>query len=187
MNKQAATIGPGAKKGVVLIIVISAVVLLLLLFFSKGGSKGTKIIGIRDKAPEFSLMSLDGKRINLSDYRGKVVMLHFWATWCPPCVEEVPTIETLYRNTLGKDFVILAVSVDEGGAASIRSFMQRNKLSFPVLLDPDHAVSGLYGTYKFPETYIIGRNGIVKDKVIGPRDWAVPAVVDAVQQIIVSP
>lgn len=185
MNQQpaAGTMSPAAKKSVVLLILIVSVALLLLFVFAKGGSKSTKIIAEGDRAPEFTLSSLDGKQVSLSDFRGKIVMLHFWATWCPPCVEEIPTIDKLYNGLVGKDFQILAVSVDEGGAERVSSFLQRNRLALPVLLDPGHSIASLYGTFKFPETYVIDRNGIVKYKVIGARDWTDPVTIRALQDM----
>jgi peroxiredoxin len=186
MNQQAGagTMTAAAKKWIMLVMLIAAVGLFLLFIVAKEGPRGVKIIGEGDRAPEFRLPALDGKQVGLADYRGKVVMVHFWATWCPPCVEEIPTLERLYRGLFGKDFALLAVSVDEGGVDAVNSFMQRNRLSLPVLLDPGRSVAGLYGTFKFPETYLIDRNGIVRYKVIGPRDWTVPANVDIIRDIV---
>ena len=147
-------------------------------------SSTPKIIGRGDRAPEFRLLSSEGRAVRLSDYWGKVIMVHFWATWCPPCVEEIPTLETFYRRVLGSDIEVLAVSVDEAGADAVAAFMKKNGVHFPVLIDADHAVAGLYGTFKFPETYIIGRDGVVRYKVIGPQDWSVPVTIEAVQSLL---
>jgi peroxiredoxin len=186
MNRQsgAYTVSPAAKKAVVFLILAAAVILFFALVFTKSASKGMKIITEGDSAPEFSLSSVDGRTVTLSELRGKVVMVHFWATWCPPCVEEMPTLDRLYRDMVGKDFELLAVSVDETGASGIVPFLQRNKLSLPVLLDSDHAVAKRYGTFKFPETYILDRNGIVKYKIIGARDWAAPDAVQGLRELI---
>ena len=172
------------KKNVAVAIVIAAVGLFLLYLFANVGRKGTKIIHEGDRAPAFSLQALDGRTVSLEDFRGKVVMVHFWATWCPPCVEEIPTLEQLYRSARSTDFEILAVSVDEGGAGAVAEFMRRNGLSLPALLDSGRSVAGLYGTFKFPETYIIDRLGIVKYKAIGPRDWTSPANINAIRGLI---
>ena len=173
-----------AKKKVAVVILIAAVGLFLLFLFAKEGSRGTKIIHESDRAPEFRLQALDGRAVSLADFRGKVVMVHFWATWCPPCVEEMPTLEKLYRSLGSTDFEILAVSVDEGGAGAVAEFMQRNGLSLHVLLDPGGSVAGHYGTFKFPETYIVDRGGAVKYKAIGPRDWTAPANMNAISGLI---
>jgi peroxiredoxin len=137
-----------------------------------------------DRAPEFRLTTLDGRTIDLSAFRGKVVMVHFWATWCPPCVEEMPTLERLYRTMLGQDFELLAVSVDENGAQSVRPFMQRNRLSLPVLLDQRHAVADQYGTFKFPETYLVDREGVIRKKIIGAADWTRPEAAGLVAELM---
>ena len=183
MNQQQGTtgVGSGTKQTIVFIVLAVAIVFFFLFVFSKA-PKGTKIIKEGDQAPEFTLKSMDGKSVNLSQFRGKAVMVHFWATWCPPCVDEIPTLEKLYRTLMGSNFEMLAISVDDGGDA-VRSFMQRNKLSLPVFLDPGKSVSASYGTFKFPETYILDRNGRVRYKMIGPANWDDPAAVKALQEL----
>ncbi len=185
MAGQQTGITPAAKKTIILLFLIAAVVLLVLVLVSKKGS-GPKIIQKGDLAPDFRLSGLDGRQVSLSALRGKVVMVHFWATWCPPCVDEIPTIDKLYRDSLGTDLEILAVSVDEGGADAVGSFMQRNKLGLPVLLNPDRSVAGSYGTFKFPETYIVDRSGVVRIKVIGPHDWNDPTARKAIQDMLAA-
>jgi cytochrome c biogenesis protein CcmG, thiol:disulfide interchange protein DsbE len=185
MGQEAAPtkVSSAAKKTILLVILVAAVLPALVYLFLQAGSRESKVIGVGDRAPEFSLKGLDGNQVRLSDLRGKIVMVHFWATWCPPCVEELPTLDTISRALPARDFQVLAVSVDEGGAPAVGSFLQRNRLVLPVLLDPDHAVSSRYGTFKFPETYLVGRDGIVKYKIIGPRDWNDPAALQALQQL----
>ncbi len=186
LNQQSGTgaISTAVKKGIVLVIFVAAVGLLLLLLVAKEGPRAKKIIEEGDHAPEFRLSALDGKQMGLSDYRGKVVMVHFWATWCPPCVEELPTLERIYRSFAGRDFELLAVSVDEGGVETVTSFMQRNKLTLPVLLNPGGSVAKSYGTFKFPETYLLDRSGVVRYKMIGAADWSLPANVKAIRDMI---
>ena len=138
------------------------------------GPVRNKIITNGDRAPEFRLQSSDGRLVSLSGLKGKVVMVHFWATWCPPCVEEIPTLDKLYRELIGQDFEMLAISVDEGGMSAVAPFMQKNRLNVPVFFDPRREIAGLYGTFKFPETYILDRLGVVRHKVIGPTDWTSP-------------
>lgn len=147
---------------------------------------GHKIITSGDRAPEFSLKKLDSGSVSLSDLRGRVVMVHFWATWCPPCVEELPTLVRLHQMDIGRDFEMLAVSVDEGGAAEVASFLRENGLNIPVLLDPGQDIARLYGTYKFPETYIVDREGVVRYKAIGPRNWTDPSNIQVLRNIIGS-
>jgi peroxiredoxin len=176
-------LGSAAKKAILVVIVVAAVLPALVYLLLQGGSQEPKVIGVGDRAPDFALAGLDGKQVRLSDLRGKVVIVHFWATWCPPCVEEIPTIAAVSRELSARDFEVLAVSVDEGGGPAVASFLQRSRLALPVLLDSDHAVASRYGTFKFPETYLVGRDGIVKYKIIGPRDWNDPSALQALQQM----
>jgi peroxiredoxin len=189
MNKTEKTFNSGnlassAKQITLLVIFILLIAFGVISLFMRGGAKDGKIVSQGDRAPEFSLQNLDGRMVSLADFRGKVVMVHFWATWCPPCVEEMPTLEQLYRSLRARDVEILAVSVDEGGAGVVAAFMQRHGLSLPVLLDPGRSIAGRYGTFKFPETYIVDRQGVVTYKAIGPRDWTVPANMTIIRELL---
>lgn len=135
-------------------------------------------------APNFSLPDLDGQMVNLTDYKGRVVLLNIWATWCPPCVEEMPSMEKLYQALRGEGFEILAVSIDASGAQDVLPFMKKHKLSFPVLIDPKGTLKGLYQTTGVPESFIIDKDGILVEKVIGPRDWAVPEAIGFFRNLI---
>jgi len=125
-------------------------------------------------APNFTLPGLDGQMISLADYKGKVVFLNIWAAWCPPCVEEMPSMEKLYQELKGEDFEILAVSIDVFGAKEVIPFMKKHTLSFPALTDTKGTIKSLYQTTGVPESFIIDKKGIIVEKVIGPRDWATP-------------
>ena len=128
-------------------------------------------------APDFTLRRLDGKMVSLSDYKGKVVFVNIWATWCGPCREEMPSMEKLYQELKGEAFEILAVSIDVSGAKAVAPFMEEYKLSFPALLDPGGTIKRLYSITGVPETFIVDKQGIIASKIIGPRDWAKPEVV----------
>ncbi len=173
-----------AKQTVFLVILILFAVVFAISLLVKDRHAAKKIIASGDRAPEFRLQTLDGRQVSLSDFRGKVVLVHFWATWCPPCVDEIPTLDRLYHELGGRDLELLAVSADEGGADAVTAFMKKNRIDVPVLLDPDRKVAGLYGTYKFPETYIVDRQGVVRYKAIGPRDWGEPESARIVREII---
>jgi peroxiredoxin len=179
----------GSRKQVVFLIVIVLIAALFVVGYvarERKGSGAQKIVTNGDRAPEFRLPALDGRQVSLADLRGKVVMVHFWATWCPPCVEELPTLAKLNQDLTGTDFEMLTVSVDEGGSAAVTAFLQKYRLNVPVLLDPGRSIANLYGTYKFPETYIVDREGIVRYKVIGPRDWRGPNAVQTVRGMIAT-
>ncbi|MGW8284734.1 MAG: TlpA disulfide reductase family protein, partial [Candidatus Deferrimicrobiaceae bacterium] len=135
------------------------------------------LVLVGDTAPNFTFPGLDGKMVSLTDYRGKVVFLNIWATWCPPCRKEMPSMEKLYQQLKGEDFEILAVSVDTAGATAVGPFMKELNLSFPALLDTRGTVQNLYGTTGLPESFIIGRNGIIEKIVIGPTEWSTPEMV----------
>lgn len=133
-----------------------------------------KAIGAGAKAPLFTLPALDGKNISLSSLKGKVVLLNFWASWCPPCLEEMPSLQVLYKKLQSKPFELLAVNIDEDGVSSALPVVQKLDLNFPILLDPPQETTRKYGTIGVPETYIIDTNGIVVEKIFGPRDWSKP-------------
>ena len=135
-------------------------------------------------APGFILPGLDGEPVSLDDYRGKVVLLNIWATWCAPCVEEAPSLEKLNNRFKEDDFKMLAVSIDEEGENAIIPFMKKYKLTFPVLLDPERNIMGLYGATAVPESIIIRKNGIIDEKVIGAIDWFSPQAIDYIDKLI---
>ena len=125
-------------------------------------------------APPFELMDLDQRSHRLSDFAGKVVVLNFWATWCPPCVEEMPSLQRL-EDLLGEDgLVVVAVSVDER-YSDIPPFVAEHRLRFQVLHDLGKRVSRRYEVFQFPETWIIRRDGTLASHIIGARDWAAPS------------
>lgn len=125
-----------------------------------------------DMAPLFTLTGLDGKKYRLDDFRGKIVFLNFWATWCPPCREEMPDMEQLHRALVEKNLQILAVSIDTEGTKAVAPFAENMGLSFPLLLDAENSVAASYGLTGVPETFIIDKNGVILSKIIGPRKWA---------------
>jgi peroxiredoxin len=135
-------------------------------------------------APDFSLPDLDGRTVALSDYRGKVVLVNIWATWCPPCVAEMPSMVKLYRQMEGSDFEILAVSIDEGGADTLAPFVKKHNLTFPILLDPQGTIKSTYRITGVPESFVVNRQGLLVKKVIGPLDWADREVLDFFRQLM---
>jgi len=122
-------------------------------------------------APDFVLKDLNGHSFRLADFRGKVVFLNVWATWCPPCRMEMPSMERLHRRLKGKDFVMLTVSEDEDSTASVRQFVEELGITFPVLADPNGIVPPRYGITGYPETFVIDRDGRVIEHTLGPEDW----------------
>jgi thiol-disulfide isomerase/thioredoxin len=127
-------------------------------------------------APAITVNSLNGKPLNLSDLKGKVVLLNFWATWCPPCREEIPSMMKLNSAMAGKPFQMVAVSIDEGGRPAIESFFKTSGFSLPAYTDPDNQAAKAYGITGVPETFVIDKSGILIKKVIGPMAWDSPDV-----------
>ena len=123
-------------------------------------------------APDFTLPDLKGTLVGLADFRGKVVLLNIWATWCLPCVEEMPSMEKLHRELQGEDFIILAVSIDNTGADAVIPFVEKHGLSFTVLVDNKASLKSLFQATGVPESIIIDKDGIILEKVIGARNWA---------------
>jgi peroxiredoxin len=130
------------------------------------------------QAPDFILDDISGVKTRLSDLKGEVVLVNFWATWCPPCRDEIPSMVALNRLMVGKPFRMLAISMDQGGENAVNDFFRRSGLMLPVLLDSDGKVGKLYGVTGVPETFVIDRKGVIIKKIIGPLDWSAPEVVN---------
>jgi len=154
----------------------------------KGLKSGTIEPAVGDLVPDFQLRDLDGSTFRLSDFEGSFVFLNFWATWCPPCIYEMPSMERLNRRFRTQPFNMIAVSVDDS-VGDISSFLQRlsPKPSFLILHDPGKLVTeGYYGTEKFPETYLIGPNRRLLKKYEGPMEWTHPAVIEEIESFLPS-
>jgi len=134
-------------------------------------------------APDFTLPDAAGKSRSLKDYRGKVVFLAFWATWCPFCREEIPAMESVYKEYKGKGLEIVAVAIKDKREDTL-AFMKKNKLTYPVLMDPEGDIGSLYGAYATPTVYLIDRNGQVLARMWGPGGWGNAASKKLIAQII---
>jgi cytochrome c-type biogenesis protein len=132
---------------------------------------------------DFTLPLLDGTQCRLSGLQGKVVFLNFWATWCPPCRAEMPSMEAVYQQLRDSGFEILAVNIREG-AANVSAFMKENKLSFPVALDESGKISGLYGVQAIPTSYIIDKRGLIVSRLTGSINWNEPRIIAALQSLL---
>ena len=156
------------------------VALSLLLPACDGGPEKPEVGKI---APEFTLTSLDGKQYRLGDLRGKVVFVNLWATWCPPCRKEMPSMVQLYDRFRDQGMEILAISEDHDMAA-LKEFVTKYGVTFPVLLDPGKKVYNLYRATGVPETHLINRRGMIEASVIGPFDWTAPEVLRTVGALL---
>ena len=135
------------------------------------------------KAPDFSLRDIGGGTVSLASYRGSLVLLNFWATWCGPCRDEMPSMENLSRNFGGQGFSLLAINQKES-AAQVTSFMRTHELNFPTPLDSDGRVSAAYRVYGIPMTYLIDGSGNAIGMTSGARDWATRDVVEVFRKLI---
>ena len=161
------------------------VALVVTVAFVVGGTgcrRSPELVG--GAAPEFSLSDLSGNAVRLANFKGRVVFLNVWATWCEPCREEMPAMQSLYTHLHGPDFEMLAVNADQGDRAVVERFVREHALTFPVLPDPDLQIADRYRVTGYPETFIIDRNGRVVDHELGPRDWNSAASRDAFRRLI---
>ncbi len=142
-----------------------------------------RIVEAGDKAPNFSIATDTGRTVTRSDFGGKLLVLNFWATWCAPCVEEVPSLDRLSKQFAGSGLVVLGVSVDRNEKL-YHNFLQRTHVSFETARDPEENISASYGTYKYPETYIIDQQGRVVAKIIGSRNWTSPDMVNMIKSLL---
>jgi peroxiredoxin len=133
-------------------------------------------------APEFRLKDINGKSFSLRDYGGKVVLLNFWATWCPSCKFEMPSMDAFHKELGDKGLVVLAVNVRES-VDEVKAFFQEHRLSFPALLDEDGDVFERFNVWSLPTTFIIGKKGELLGKVIGYRDWGSDQTIGVLQRL----
>ncbi len=164
---------------------------LLLLSLPASGNEGALFskIGIQSirenkKAPNFCLEGLNGQRLQLNTLKGKIIFLNFWASWCGPCKEEMPSMETLYQHYRERDFVFLTISVDYGGPEPVRKFIQKHGYHIPVLLDPTGKTLDLFEINKIPGTVLIDKKGKMIGRVIGPRNWSSSEVFSLVDEML---
>lgn len=135
-------------------------------------------VAVGSDAPDFTAITIDSapRQRRLADFRGQVVLINVWATWCLPCRVEMPSIEALHQSYAERGFKVLAVSIDDPGhAETIRAFVRQYKLTFEVLHDPDKKIVELYDVSGYPETFVIGRDGVIRKKHLSAADWNSPS------------
>jgi thiol-disulfide isomerase/thioredoxin len=134
-------------------------------------------------APALALKDIDGRAHDLAAYRGKVVLINFWATWCEPCRHEMPSIQRLSEKLAGKPFVVLAVNVDEP-EARVRNFLNRTQFDLPVLMDANKSVTRQWGARVLPATFIVGPDGRVRYRLLGDMDWSSQHTVGLISELM---
>ncbi|MCF7927579.1 MAG: TlpA family protein disulfide reductase [Spirochaetales bacterium] len=145
-------------------------------------SAGLQIIEDEVEAPAFTVSNLDGGQISLSSFRGKVLFLNFWATWCPPCRKEMPSMERLYQTLKGEEFEILAVDLREK-PEDVKSFVSDGGYTYPIGIDSKGSVGGMYGVRSIPTSYLIGPNGYVIAGTVGGREWDSKEIVKIIRSL----
>ncbi|HLZ42382.1 MAG TPA: TlpA disulfide reductase family protein [Candidatus Sulfotelmatobacter sp.] len=157
------------------------VLMLTACLLASGCYTGSRPPHVGSAAKDFSVQDSD-RKVSLDQFRGQVVVLNFWATWCPPCVEELPSLMTMQEQLRGKGIVVLGVSIDVDQDAYHR-FLRQHGINFLTVRDPEQKVAGIYGTSGWPETYIIDRQGVMRRKFIGAVDWNTPEVLQFLSKL----
>jgi len=142
-----------------------------------------RLVVVGDSAPDFSITADNGRTITTSNFGGKLLVLNFWATWCPPCIEELPSLNAFQRQFANSGVVVVAISADKDEKA-YRDFLARARVSFITARDPDNKINAEYGTLKFPETYIIDARGKVVRKIISNTDWMSERMLKDVESLL---
>jgi cytochrome c biogenesis protein CcmG/thiol:disulfide interchange protein DsbE len=141
------------------------------------------IVNPGDKAPNFSVTADNGRTVSARDFGGKLLLVNFWATWCPPCIDEIPGLNEMARQLGSKGLVIVAISQDKDESA-YKQFLEKNPLAFLTVRDPSQDIQLSYGTIQIPESYLIDRNGRVIEKYISSQAWASPKMIEHVQSLL---
>jgi peroxiredoxin len=146
-----------------------------------GCYSGSRPPRIGSNAPDFTVQDSD-RTVALNQFRGQVVVLNFWATWCPPCVEEMPSLVQMQRRMKAKGVTVVAVSIDVDENA-YRQFLKQHGVDLLTVRDPAQKTPALYGTHGWPETFIIDRKGVMRRKFIGAVDWTEPEITDFLSKL----
>ncbi|MCL4477046.1 MAG: TlpA family protein disulfide reductase [Nitrospirae bacterium] len=137
------------------------------------------------KAPEFTLKDMNDKAVSLSSLKGNVVLISFWATWCPPCRDEMPSLNKLYREYRNRGLVVVAVSTDRS-RSSVKDFLGKNPVGFPVLMDSDSKVARQFKVFSLPTTFLLDRNGAIVQKYLGEEEWDSAKIRDKITTLLGS-
>jgi peroxiredoxin len=154
---------------------------LLCLGLLTGCYSSTRPARIGKAAPDFLVQDAD-RKVTLSEFKGKVVVLNFWASWCPPCVAETPSLVKMQNQLKDKGVVVVAISADEDENAYHR-FITKYGMDFVTVRDPTTKIQRMYGTIQLPETYIIDRDGVLRRKFANAFDWSTPEVTDYLSKL----
>jgi cytochrome c biogenesis protein CcmG/thiol:disulfide interchange protein DsbE len=163
--------------------VIGIAMTLAALFYILADTLTEKIVNQGDTAAAFSITTDQGKAISIKDYPGKVLVLNFWASWCKPCVDEMPSLNEFAKRMGPEGVTVLGISVDHD-EAKYKKFLKDANISFQTFRDDKANIPAAYGTYKYPETYIIDKQGKVVEKIIGEEFWLNPNVITRIRRLL---
>jgi len=162
-------------------------IILTFLFLTAGAPSPwgiDELIGKR--APEFTLKDLNDKTVSLSSLRGKVVLINFWATWCPPCRAEMSSLNNLHKEYKNNGFSVIAVSSDRS-ISSVRDFLSKKPVDLPVLMDSDSKVSRQFKVFSLPTSFLLDKNGVIVQKFLGEEEWDSPEMKKKIKEMLAVP
>ncbi len=133
--------------------------------------------------PDLTLTAMDGKKVSLASYKGKVLFINLWATWCAPCRDEMPSMQKLYEQMKGENFEMIAISIDKDGLKAVEPFVKDLKLTFPILLDVEQKASGPFKITGVPETFLVSPEGTILHHLVGPAAWDKPEIANALRAL----
>lgn len=154
---------------------------LWLIVVSAGCYTGSRPPHVGSPAKDFTIQDSD-HQVSLNQFRGQIVIVNFWATWCPPCEQELPSLIDMQNRLRGRGVAVLGVSIDVDGDAYHRFLTQRG-VNFVTVRDPERKIPDMYGTYGWPESYIIDRQGVLRRKIIGPINWDSPEIMQFLNKL----
>jgi len=182
-SKNDQTPGQNPGRGVDRLLALAIILLAGALVWVVSGTLNVRVVNAGDQAPDFKIVSDNGRTYTRSDFGGKLLLLNFWASWCAPCVQEAPSLEAFQRVMGPEGVVVLGVSIDTS-QKRYEQFLQRFRIDFPTARDPEANVSSSYGTFLIPESYLIDSTGKVREKIISNQNWMDPQFLQRVKSML---